>query len=121
MKTHLLVLVCLTLVGLAARPAAADFATPWVEGTKVGDVVTAHAWVVTMDAEQTAYGVVVMTDTMQHVLIPAEAEKGVVDPAALGRWAMVKAVVTVRIDAKTVKIKILEVTPIKPAPPKPKP
>ena len=47
-------------------------------------MITAHAWVITMNAERTAYGVLVMSDTMQAVLISAEADKGVVTPSEAG-------------------------------------
>jgi len=106
------ILPTLLLLALATRPLLADRSTPWVEGTKVGDVVTARAWVVALNDEQTAYGVLVTTDSMEHILIPATVDK--IDPSVLGRWATVKAKVTQRTDAKNVTIQILEITVAKP-------
>jgi hypothetical protein len=115
MRYRLSALICLILIGLASRPAAADFATPWVEDTKVGDVVTAHAWVIALDAEQTSFGLIVLSDTMQSVLIRAKADKDILGPASLGTWSKVKARLIERTDANTVSVQILEVTPILPA------
>jgi hypothetical protein len=81
----------------------------------VGDVVTAHAWVIAMNPEQTSYGVIVATDTMQYVHLWAQADKDVVPPSVLGRWAMVKAKVTEQNNGVTTKVQILDVAPIAPA------
>jgi len=62
-----------------------------------------------------------MNDTMQPVLVQAQAEKEVVKPAVLGRWAMVKGKVTVRNANGTVRVQILEVSPISAAPAKTQP
>ena len=61
-----------------------------------------------LNDEQTAYGVLVTTDSMEFVLIRATVDK--IDPSVLGRWATVKAKVTQRTDAKNATIQILEVT-----------
>jgi hypothetical protein len=104
------------LLALLSQPLFADRTTPWVEGTKVGDTVTARAWVIALNDEQTAYGVLVTTDTMQYILIPATADKNIITPDVLGRWATVKAKVTQRKDANNVTVQILEVTLTKPDP-----
>jgi general secretion pathway protein G len=80
--------------------AMADFATPFVEiNNKVGDVSEAHGYVVALGHEVENcdyYLVVVTTDTREHVVLDATADKNVVKEALLGRPVLIKAKVVDR-------------------------
>jgi len=99
--------------------ALADFATPFMEiNNKVGDVSEAHGYVVALSHEVEScdhYLVVVTTDTMEHRVLDATADKNVVKEALLGRPVMIKAKVVDRTqDPQTKrvlpKLRILSVT-----------
>ena len=107
---YLMLFSCL-LIAFVARPSLADMATPWVENAKVGDESEHQAWVISVDAEQSTYNVLVLTDRHQPVLLQATAEKGVVPATVLGRLATVKAKVTKQEPGVT-EIQILKVTPV---------
>ena len=107
----LLSMAWVILVGLA--PCRADFATPFVEiHNKVGDVGMTHGYVVVEGPAR--FLVIVMTDSMNHVVLRATAEKGVVKDSVLGREVRIKASVT---KAKTPNVnpelKILSVEGLK--------
>ncbi|MDK1022235.1 MAG: hypothetical protein QGD90_11445 [Candidatus Hydrogenedentes bacterium] len=98
--------------------ALADGPTPFVEiNNKVGDISEEHGYVVALghkveDSEY--YLVLVVTDTMQHVVINATAEKDVVKESLIGREVIIRAEVTEsRLDPNTkqpvVKLRILSV------------
>ena len=90
---------CLSLGLLltALSPCRADFATPFVEiNNKMGDVSSAHGYVVAMGPEMDPQylWVIVRTDTFEHVVLRAAAKDGVVKESLLGRWVIIKAVIT---------------------------
>ena len=89
-------LAALVLLVLLAGPGWADFATPFVEtGTGVGEREQAPGFVVDLGRGQ--YLVIVATDTMGYVTIPATAAEGVVPDKLLGRAAQLDAEVTHRV------------------------
>jgi len=105
---------------LIVRAGDADFATPFAGvNNEVGDVSEAHGYVVAMGPnvrDCKYYLVIVMTDCMEHVVMMATAEKGVVKESLLGRPVIVGAEVTGRKqDPKTkhvtVRLKILSLRP----------
>jgi hypothetical protein len=106
---------------LFATPAFADWATPFVEiNNKLGDVSESHAYVVALGADVETcdhYLVVVTTDCMEHIVIRATAEPGVVKESLLGRPVLVRGkVVERKEDSETgrvsVELQILEMKPI---------
>lgn len=109
----ILVVTTLLVIGVAR----ADFATPFVEiQNKVGDISEGHGYVVATsnDKEPAGFLVIVLTDTMEHVVIRAKADPGTVKPSLLGRPVIVKAKITKRVEASgskppRVELKILNV------------
>jgi hypothetical protein len=103
------------------QKAIADLATPFVEvNNQVGDISEAHGWVVASGStleESDSFLVIVLTDTMDHVVLRAAAAKGLVREFVLGRWVLVKAEVAERYgdprtDPSKIKLKILSVETI---------
>ena len=96
--------------------ARADFATPFVEiNNKVGDVSTAHGYIVSLGDENAKHFLVIVeTDTAEYDTIRATAAAGIVPAQTLGRHVIVKAKVTDRREHQdrrvTVELEILEVT-----------
>jgi len=104
----ILILVVMPLIG---NSVVADFATPFIEiNNKVGDVSEAHGFVVVLSSKVEdcrSFLVIVTTDTMEHVVIRATAEKNLVKESLLGRQVIIKAEVTDRQeDPKTKRIKV---------------
>jgi hypothetical protein len=93
----------------------ADFATPFVEiNNRVGDVSTSHGYVMTSGSEiNPRFFVMVMSDTMQPVVLWATAKQGVVKESLLGREIVIKAVVT-KAGSRTTKpeLEILSTKPL---------
>jgi hypothetical protein len=99
------------LVGLA--PCRADFATPFVGiNNKVGDVGMTHGYVVIEGPAR--FLVIVITDSMNHVVLRATAEKGVVKDSVLGREVRIKAsVAKAKTPGANPELKILAVEELK--------
>jgi len=103
---HKLVPICVLalafiLVAVFWTTARADFSTPFVENTKVGDVSKRHGYVVATSNKKESKGflVIVSTDTEEYVVIPATAEKGTVDNSLLGRPVVIEAEIVKRIES----------------------
>ena len=118
LRSMLLGMLILAATFLIVRGTLADFATPFMEiNNKVGDVSEAHGYVVALgdNVEECKYYLVIVgTDTMEHIVIKATADKNVVKESLVGRQAIIKAEVTARNeDTKTkrvvVQLKILSV------------
>jgi hypothetical protein len=98
-------------------PVHADWATPFTDiHNQVGDVSTAHGYVVALSHRENSkhYLVIVTTDTMEYVVIRATAEKNVVPPDFLGCQVIVEGKVTKRDEDEkthqvTVELEILSV------------
>ncbi len=84
-------LVIVTIMFAVARQATADFATAFVETTKVGETSTEYGYIVSLGAEGTNYLVIVMNDQMQHVVLQAVAKKGAVQDSEVGRHVLIQA------------------------------
>ena len=94
MKTSLKCLYCVSVVAmllLTSSQAMADFATPFVETTPVGETSKEHGYIVSLGPQGTHVLVIVMTDQLEHLVLRGVAEKGVVQDSMLGRRAIIQA------------------------------
>lgn len=99
--------------------ARADFSTPFLETAKeVGQVLEGRGYLLVEETEkETTYFIMVMSDTVQFLMIPAAAEPGVIPSSALGRSLNIRAQVVSMPLSRTatmgsgMRLKILSVTP----------
>ena len=106
----------ITALVLTCCQAAADFATPFVETTPVGGTSKEYGYLVSLGPQGTHFLVVVTTDQMEHLVLQAVAEKGVVEDSVLGKRAVIQAqVLEKKLDEARghidVKLKITRVWP----------
>jgi len=81
------------LFGLTCTNLQADFMTPFVEDTGLGETATRLCWIITEEAQGVTQDFIVLarSDTMEFIPLRATAEAGVVNPEYLGRPVMVTA------------------------------
>jgi hypothetical protein len=109
-------MLILTVAVPSGTRALADFATPFADiNNEVGDISEGHGYVVALGHENAKHFlVIVMTDTLEHVVVRATADEGVVKEPLLGRPAIIKAEVVDRrqdTDGRvTVRLKVLSVS-----------
>ena len=106
----------ITALALTSSQAAADFATPFVETTPVGETSKEYGYLVSTDPSGTYFLVIVRDDRLKHLVLRGVADKGVVKDSVLGKRAVIEArVLEKKRDEKRgrvdVKLKITRVWP----------
>ena len=96
LRTFTCCVAAITALVLTCSQAAADFATPFVETTPVGGTSKEYGYLVSLGPQGTRFLVVVTTDQMEHLVLQAVAEKGVVEDSVLGKRAVIQAQVLKR-------------------------
>ena len=106
LKSTLMIFVFAGILFIPQRTRA-DLATPFVESNnQPGDISEAYGWVAALGSkieDGNSFLVIVRTDTMDHVVLRATAEKGIVTESMLGRWGIIKAQIASRVENPTDK------------------